>query len=295
MTDSAAGKVPIIACVRSAWLFLIENWRLFLPAAAIVAVVSQIGPLLAYLTIPPNAPQRTIMEAFLGDMLIYLPGAFAGLLYTAVILRKVVRNEFMGRTGLAFGSDEVRLMGVAVAMACLFIPLISLVVIVLAVTVFSKIATSQAALEALLADSEAMNDAIIAALGEGGAAAMSLFIMVVFAIFILLAARLYMVNAATIGERRIVIFQTWSWSSRNVLRVLGAMVLTVLPVMVIDSIVDSVGVSLLAAMSPDGGSVMAVLFVQLFVTFIAAMTTIPVVVLGAIFYKGLRPPDFVPK
>ncbi len=293
MTDTAAGKVPVIACVRQAWEFLLENFRLFLPAAAIVAVVAQVGPLLAAFSPPQPGQSQTVMQTLLGDFLINLPSMIVSLLYSAAILRKAVRNEFTGTFGLSFGADEVRLLGVAAAMACLFVPLISLVVIVLAVTVFSKLATSQQALEALLADPEAMNDAIIAAVGEGGAAALSLFIMFMFALFIVLAARLYMVNAATIGERRMVIFQTWSWTSGNVFRVLTAMILTILPVMLIDSIVSSFAVTLLGATGQ--GDVTLWLLARTAITFVGALTTIPVVALGAIFYKGLRPPGFVPK
>ena len=295
MTDSTAGKVPVLACVREAWQFLLTNWRLFLPAAAIVAVVSQVGPTLALMSPPAPGIQQSVMQKMLGDFLAYTPAMIASLLYSAAILRKAVRDEFVGRIGLTFGADEVRLLGVAAAMACLFIPLVSLVVIVLSITVFSKIATSDAALEALLADQEALNNAIIAAVGEDGAAALSLFIMIMFAVFIVLAARLYMVNAATIGERRIVMFQTWSWSSRNVLRLLGAMILTVLPVMLIDSVVDTFGVSLLMSLPEGAQGVFPVLLVRALVTFVGAMTTIPVVALGAIFYKGLRPPGFVAK
>ena len=294
MTDTTSGKVPVIACVRQAWEFLLENWRLFLPAAAIVAVVAQVGPLFAAFSAPQTAQPQTVMQNVLGDFFIYLPSMMVSLLYSAAILRKAVRNEFTGRFGLTFGTDEIRLVGVAAAMACLFVPLISLVVIVLAVTVFSKIATSQTALEALLADPDAMNDAIIAAVGEGGAAAISLFIMFMFAVFMVLAARLYMVNAATIGERRMVIFQTWSWSSGNVLRLLAAMILTVLPVMLIDSIVDSFGAVILNSMG-EGREVISWLIVRTLITFVGAMTTIPVVALGAIFYKGLRPTGFTPK
>lgn len=295
MTDTAAGKVPVITCVSEAWQFLIAHWRLFAPAAAAVAIFSQIGPALALLVAPADPAPQTVMQNVLGDFLTALPSMIAGLLYTAAILRKAVRNEFTGRFGLAFGADEVRLLGVAAAMACLFVPIVSLVLFVLSITVFSKIATSEAALEAILADPDAMNEAIVAAVGEGGATALSLFIIVMFVIFLVLAARLYMVNAATIGERRMVIFQTWSWSSRNILRLLGAMILTVLPVMLIDSIVGSVGVSLLLALPEGAQGVMPVLIVRALVTFVGALTTIPVVVLGAIFYKGLRPPGFTPK
>lgn len=294
MTDTTSGKVPVIACVRQAWEFLLVNWRIFLPGALIVALVSQVGPLVAVLTAPPAAQPQSVMQSTLGDMLIYLPAMLISLVFTAAVLRKAVRDEVTGQFGLSFGADEIRLIGVAAAMACLFVPLISLVVIVLAVTVFSKIATSQAALEALLADPDAMNDAIVAAVGEGGAAALSLFIMFMFAVFIVLAARLYMVNAATIGERRMVIFQTWSWSNGNVLRLLGAMILTVLPIMLIDSFVDTLGVAILSSMG-EGREVVSWLLVRTAITFVGAMTTIPVAALGAIFYKGLRPPGFTPK
>lgn len=295
MTDTTAGKVPVFACVREAWRFLITNWRSFAPAAAIVAVVSQIGPALALLTAPADPAPQTVMQSMIGDFITVLPSMIAGLLYTAAILRKAVRDEFIGRVGLTFGADEVRLLGAAVAMACLFVPIVGLVVIVLSITVFSRIATSEAALEAILADPEAMNDAIVAAMGEGGATALSLFIIVMFVIFLVLAARFYMINAATIGERRVVIFQTWSWSRGNVARLLAAMVLTVLPVMVIDSAVGSVGLSVLTALPEGAQSVLPVLIVRTLATFVGAMTTIPVVVLGAIFYRGLRPPGFVPK
>ncbi len=294
MADTTSGKVPIIACVRQAWMFLLENWRLFLPGAIIVALVSQVGPLLAVLTAAPVAQPQSVLQNAISQIIVYLPAMLISLIFTAAVLRKAVRDEVTGQFGLTFGADEIRLIGVAAAMACLFVPLISLVVIVLAVTVFSKIATSEAALEALLADPDAMNDAIVAAVGEGGAAALSLFIMFMFAVFIVLAARLYMVNAATIGERRMVIFQTWSWSSGNVLRLLGAMILTVLPIMLIDSFVDTIGINILTSIG-EGTEIVSWLLVRTMITFVGAITTIPVAALGAIFYKGLRPPGFVPK
>ncbi len=291
MPDATAGKVPVFECVRSAWLFLIQNWRLFLPAAGIVAVVSQVGPLVAYLTAPAATQTQSALQAGLGNFLILAPGALISVLFTAAILRKAVRDEFHGPTGLAFGADEVRLLGASLAMMCLFVPLITLLVVVLFITVFSKIATSEAALETLLADPEALNQAILEALGENGATAMSLFILIMFAIFVYLSARLYMINAAAIGEKRIVLFQTWSWSRGNILRLIGAMILTVLPVMLI----GSVAADLLRAIVPPTAGIVAVLLVSTLLAFVGAVTTIPVVALGAIFYKGLRPPEFVAK
>jgi hypothetical protein len=282
MPESTSGKVPVIACIRAAWAFFLENWRLFIPAAAIVAFVSQVGPLLAGLAASPNRPPQSALQAVFGDFLVYLPGIIAGLMFTAAILRKAVRDEFLAPTGLAAGADEIRLLGAG------------LVALVLWIALFSKIVTSEAAMQALLNDPEAMNKAIVEALGEGGAMALSLFLMLVMAIFIVLVARLYMINAATIGERRIVLFQTWSWSRGNVLRMIGAMILTVLPVMLIDNIVQTIAVSFLVAI-PEGSRFMPGLLASAIVAFASAMTTIPVAALGAVFYKGLRPPDFVAK
>ncbi|MFT3724773.1 MAG: hypothetical protein QM773_14465 [Hyphomonadaceae bacterium] len=294
MPESTSGKVPVIACIRAAWTFFLENWRLFMPAAAIVAVVSQVGPLLAGLTASPNPPPQSALQAVFGDFLVYLPSIIAGLMFTAAILRKAVRDEFLAPTGLAAGADEIRLLGAGLAMACLFIPIGGLVMLVLWITVFSKIVTSEAAMQVLLNDPEAMNKAIIEALGDGGATALSLFLMLVLAIIIFLGARLYMINAATIGERRVVLFQTWSWSRGNVLRMIGAMILTVLPVMLIDNVVQTIAISFLAAI-PEGSRFMPGLLASAVVSFAGAMTTIPVAALGVVFYKGLRPPEFAAK
>ena len=68
MTDSTAGKVPIIACVRDAWLFFAGNWKLFLPAAGIAALISQLG-LLLNLMAPADA-QTTVLGLFVGDIMV---------------------------------------------------------------------------------------------------------------------------------------------------------------------------------------------------------------------------------
>jgi hypothetical protein len=295
MQDTTAGKVPILECVRSAWAFLVEHWRRFLPAAAVTAAIAQIGVVLAVLTASQGSAPQSALQAFLGDLIVILPAALAGLVFAAAILRKAVRDEYIGRTGVTFGADEVRLLGAAVAMMCLFLPLIALVAIVMFVVVFSRIAASDEALRALLADPEALNAAITAALGDSGAVAFSLFILIVCALFIVLAARLYMINAATIGERRIVLLQTWSWSRGNVLRIIAAMILTVLPVMMLDNLVVSIFAALTASTDGSGASLPLLLIVGFSVSFVTALTSIPIIMLGAILYKGLRPRDFVPK
>ncbi len=295
MPDNTSDKVPILECVRASWTFLVQHWRLFLPAAALVAAISQTGAILSFLLAPAEGQSQSALQAAIDQVLIYAPALIASVVFAAAVLRKAVRDEFTGRTGLAFGADERRLLGVMLAMACLFLPLIGLVLLVLSITVFSRIATSQEALEALLADPDAMNAAIALALGEAGSAALSLFIMIIFAIFILLAARLCMVNAATIGERRIVIFQTWSWSRGNVLRVIAALILTFLPVIMINNLIGSVAIAVMQSASGAGPSIPVFVLASFAVSFVTTLTSLPTVAPGAILYKGLRPKDFVAK
>jgi hypothetical protein len=232
-------------------MFLIAHWRMFAPAAAIVAIVSQVGPAAGSADGAgrsgaaihhaerawrfPHCPARHDLRACSTP-----PPSCA----------RPSATRSLAASALTFGADEVRLLGVAGAMACLFVPIVSLVLFVLSRSPSSaRSRHRKPRSKRMLADPDAMNEAIVAAAGRGwGGRSVALYHRSMFVIFMILAARLYMVNAATIGERRMVIFQTWSWSSRNILRLLGAMILTVLPVMLIDSVVDSVGVSLLLAL-----------------------------------------------
>lgn len=289
------GKVPIMDCFTQAWRFLDRSWRLMLPAAAITAALSQIGLVLVIILRPAPTPSDTMLSATLWDLVSILPAMVASLMFTAAVLRKALRDEFVGPTGMTFGADEIRLLGVMAALACVLLPLVGLLFVVVSTLVFSRIAATPEALNVLMDDPEAMNAALEAALGPAGVLAFLLFFMLVMAIFIYVSTRLAMVNAATVGERRVVIFQTWSWSRGNVGRILGAVVLTALPVMFFQGIVDSLGFEIVAA-TPEGGARAAMqLAVSTVTTFLFAIASIPSVALAAILYKGLRPGDFVAK
>lgn len=293
--QQTGGKVPIMDCFTQAWRFLDRNWRLMLPAAAVTAALSQIGLVLVIMLRPAPTPSDTMLSATLWDLVSIVPAMVASLMFTAAVLRKALRDEFIGPTGIAFGADEIRLLGVMAALACILLPLFGLIFLVVSTLVFSRIATTPEAQSVLLEDPEAMSAALEAALGQAGMLAFLLFFILVMAIFIYISTRLTMVNAATIGERRVVMFQTWSWSRGNVGRILGAVVLTALPVMFFQGIVDSLGVEMVAA-APEGGARVATqLIVSTVTTFLFAIASIPTVALAAILYKGLRPGDFVAK
>jgi hypothetical protein len=282
-------------CFTQAWRFLDRNWRLLLPAAAITAALSQIGLVLVMLLRPAPAAGETMLAAMLWDLVAVAPAMVASLMFTAAILRKALRDEFIGPTGLAFGADEIRLLGVMAALACMLLPLVGLLFLAVSTFVFGRIASTPEALNALLADPEALNAALEAALGPTGVLAFLLFFILVMSIFLYVSTRLVMVNAATMGERRVVIFQTWIWSRGNVWRILGAVILTALPVMFFQGLIDSLGVEIINA-TPEGASLVATrLIINSVSTFLFAIAGIPSIALAAILYKGLRPGDFVAK
>jgi hypothetical protein len=282
MTDIAAGKVPVVKCFEAAWRFLIENWRLFVPAAAVPAVANGISLALS----PTSVGAANLMNDFGGMLIVTVAGVF----FTAAVLRKVVRDEFIAPWGLAAGPDEMRLLGVLGCFLAIFVPPIILIGVVFQIFLLSRIAASPEELADLMADSEAFSEAIVQQLGAGGLLMLDVILAVLIVIAIVTMVRLSMVNAATIAERRIVFFQTWAWSKGNVLRMLGALVITTLPALLLDLIVAAV------VLGVAGGGPAPVQFLAGgIVGFVQSLLSIPAIALGAILYKGLRPPDFVAK
>lgn len=76
--QSGAGKVPVIECVRESWLFLFSHWRLFLPAAAIGAVIAQLGYAAVLLSPADPAAPRTALEQVMSELLIMGPACSRG-------------------------------------------------------------------------------------------------------------------------------------------------------------------------------------------------------------------------
>jgi hypothetical protein len=293
---NGSGQVPVVAIARESWVFFLRNWRMFVPAAGIVAGVSALGPLMLVMSASPD-PQAAAVGPSIGlnDILAAVPGMLARLLFAAAVLRKAVRDEFIGSTGLAFGADETRLLGVAAALACIVVPFGALVYFIVMIGVLARLAPDPAALNALMTNPDAFGEALEATLGPVGMVAFSLFLTVAFIGFFYLIVRLAMINSATIGERRMVMFQTWSWSRGNVLRIFGALMLTGIPAYLVSSIFDEIAISVLNVVATPENAIISAIIYGVAASFVGAMASIPSTALGAILYKGLRPPDFVAK
>lgn len=292
MADANAGKIPVLECVRASWSFLARHWQRFVPAAVIVAIAAQVGLIVVYLGGPPQEA-RSALQAAITNLTVQIPAILAGLLFTAAVLRKAVRDEFIGRTGLAAGADEIRLLGVVLSLSLMFIPIVVLASFILSATLLSKLTPEQA--KALMDGAENSDQILIQALGEGGATMFVLLVLFAVAVCFVIFVRLLMVNAATIGERRIVIFQVWGWSRGNVLRMVGAFLLTWLPVLMFTALIGNVMFLILGSMPEGGRNFVVLVLVNAVGTFAATLASIPVTALGAVLYKGLRPQGFVAK
>ena len=290
---NGTGQVPVVAIARESWVFFLRNWRMFLPAAGVTAVISALGPLLLMMSSAPAAAGEPSLGP--GDFLAAIPGTIAGLLFAAAVLRKVIRNEFIAPMGLTFGADEVRLLGVMAGLACIIIPFGTLAFVIIQFAVFARLASNPEALNALMNDPEALSEALETTLGPAGMMAFTLFLMMMVGLVLYGLVRLSMINAATIGERRMVMFQTWKWSRGNVLRIFGALLLTGMPTYLVSSLFVELALAALNAVANPGNMIVSVIAYSASVAFVGAMLSIPSTALGAILYKGLRPADFVAK
>jgi hypothetical protein len=146
-------------------------------------------------------------------------------------------------------------------------------------------------MEALAADPAALERAVAEALSTPAGMVIQIVGLVFIVILIIVSARLVMVNAATIGERRIVFFQTWSWSKGNVFRIVAATILTALPTALFNMVLGSI---LNSGSGAQPGLTTAIV-VDSALSLIVTLGSIPSIALGAQLYKGLRPPGFTAK
>jgi hypothetical protein len=282
MTDVPAGKVPVVACTVASWKFLIENWRQFIPAAAIIGLVSGIAP--AVLSAGGGITVG-------GTYLLVLIGNLAGVFLTAAILRKAVRNEYLAPTGLAFGQDEARLLGVFGSTVLLMVPIALLALIVYTFVLIGNMHLTPEEMEAMAQDPAAMQKAMEDTLKTPAGVTLQLLAVVGLIILFVIIVRLSMINAATIGEKKIVFFQTWSWSKGNVLRITGAILMTALPA----QLVALLAANILGGIASAAPGAITTAIAGILASTIGAFASIPPTVLGAELYRGLRPPGFVAK
>jgi len=276
MADSS-GKVPIIAVVRQSWGFMAANLRQLAPAAAVCAVLAELG-VAANLLVGQGLQVATV------SFLALIPTMLSSLMFAAAVLRLAVREESVAPIGLKLGADEGRLFGLNASLLLIALPILFLLSALVIVPVLARVANSPEAMEALAQDPEAMAQALNEALGPVSG-------ILEFAALALISVSIGLVaflQAGTIGEKRIMLFQALRWLGGNVFRVIAAVALNVVPVLAAAAISGML-------LSPLVTNVPTYLLTTTVVNLITNIFMIPVCALGAILYRGLRPAGFAAK
>ncbi|MBU6320546.1 MAG: hypothetical protein KGS00_12935 [Alphaproteobacteria bacterium] len=290
MADNPAGRVPVSQVVRDAYAFMIANWRRMVPAAVVLGLCVGAGEVLTILSQAPSAPPEQAIPGFLAGMIIQM---LAGAAYSACVLRLAVREEYVGRFGLSFGADELRLLGAALSVALLLLPLLLIAVIILSSLSLGPMIAAGEDPSQYAGDPRALMQAIAESLDPARAALIVFAGLLLLAALIVLGVRLALVNAATIGERRIVVLQTWPWSRGNIRRMIVVLLLTLPPTLVCALLVQGLAEMILNVGGETAPASFAV--VGGLAAALQAIASLPTIAAGAELYKGLRPSDFTPR
>jgi hypothetical protein len=285
------GKVPIVESARAGFDFFRAHWRQTAPAAALAAVVATAAQ------VATSEPAGLGLPA---QLLVNLAAAVVGVLYSALLYRLALRGDASGWFGLKFGADELRLLGASAVIGFFFF--IILVVGGLAVG-FALVAAGRDAgvdWSTLESDPEAAAAALEKMFSGGAGLAWLMVFAAAFFGLLWLSARLSLALPATIGERRVLTFETWAWTRANGLRIVAALLLLAAPMVFGLALATGVIEAVLGVVTGDPAAVRApvagrlwLYAVSLLVTDLAQYAIILPAVAGlqAHLYMGLRPPD----
>ncbi len=280
------GKVPISESSAAGLKFLTDHWQKLLPASALMGVITA-----AYFLSLPSAQTPSSSGVGLFTSLIFLAGL---IVVSASFYRLAIHDEYPAPAGLAFGRDESNYFGASIWSSAPFVALIAPVMI--GSFAFLNAAAKKAGytLEQLLVDEKLAAQAVAA---NGGAGPLALVFLATMVVIVWLFLRLSLAMPATIGERKIKVWSTFSWTKGNVWRILAAILLLWLPLFILSQVVLSI-FSLALGVNPGDAQagkapVSAALGIYGFVTgaVSALLGTAPITGLLAFLYKGLKPPS----
>jgi hypothetical protein len=280
------GKVPILDAVKAGYAFLRANGRATAPAAVLGAAIY-------------TAAEITGSGENVALALVFNLGAIVfGLVFTAFALRLALRQDGAGVLGLQFGKDESNLFG-----ASLVVGFFMLIFVVVGFFLFS-IAVAMVAQQSGVSVSDFQGDAAAAEemfktlfSGPGGPVLFG-FAAVLLSAMLYLSARLSLVTAATIGERKLMAFTTWRWTEGNALRILAALFLLILPVaFAVGTLAGFLAASLGVQGSNFSEGPLPARAVVLFLSGLGQYAVLSPVVFGMLahLYRGLRPAELPPQ
>lgn len=218
-------KLPIWKAVKTSWSFAAVAWMPALPAYIFRALMT--GFMLSAVSVSGESFQ--ILKT-LGVFLLL----FAEIACLSLTLRLAVRGEYEGFFGIQVSGDEGRLL----IAELLYIILIWFVVLI---SVFVAFNFASVFVSTTIADPQSIQDdeaALLKAITDAFQTPIGVLIALVLAFaaaipVLYMMARLVTFSAATIGRKKIMIFETWSWTKGHAFQIMIAIVVAMLPFFVI--------------------------------------------------------------
>ena len=230
-SNSSATPVPILRSVAAAYAFLISHWQRALIAAA-PYTLAYIAQLVLMQAIGGATGNPLVgMAAFL----LSLVAVVASLAFSAACLRMAVLGDYSGWNSLKAGADEGRIFIVGLLVSAL-----TLLVFIMAFMFWAVVLASVAsgAMTRAGVDPEAAGFELVdtmAYLGTADWVVVGAVGLIAAAVLVWLSARLVLAFPATIANRKIMVLSAWSLSGGNAARIAAALLLTGLPLLVLEA------------------------------------------------------------
>jgi hypothetical protein len=276
----ADGGVPILASACAGYAFMRASLRTVAPAAVMFAAATALAAVAA------PAPGANAAAEII-SLIATLASILFGLAYSAFSYRLALRKDASGFFGLKIGKDESNLLGAAFVVGFFFLIVIVVCIVIFSLAMIPAAAQAKVDLASVApGDEAAMLEAFGAIFkGPGGpyliATALGLGGFIIW-----LSLRLFLVNAATMAEGRIMAFSTWGWTKGDTLRILAAAMMVLFPIALVIGLALAVLGQVLgtSGFGDAAGSFLQALAQNLFL--IPAVTG-----LSVFLYRGMRPPD----
>jgi hypothetical protein len=231
---SNAAPMSIRDNVGAALRFVRENWR-FVAIAAAVSAAAQSVALLVLGSTPFGA---------------LLVGLITAATYAA-LTRAALSGTQSIQQGLAL--DGARVFA-AMAAVGFFLSLIVIMLVFVAMSVL--IAPFDAEVKAAGEDQAVLMD-IMNRAGEANPGVIFWTIAIGAVLIFLITSRFFLAAPATVDQKRIVVFQSWAWTRGNLLRIMAARLMVLLPALILVGALQTLVALMLGAPTGDPATLMA--------------------------------------
>ena len=272
------GKVPILEAVRAGFAHTGRTFKWSAIAAVLIGAPSGAASWVAIGRAVAGDAGGALGWSLLSTLLL-LP-------FLTAHLRVAARGEPFG---LSVGADEIRLLAAQAAL----IGFNGIVLLVGLFFSFFLMALLIGAVGVTLPQAGAFDPAALReALGAKGQFAASIAFLPLLLVLVWIGLRLLLVNPATIGARRVRVFETWSWTKGNVLALFASLILVVFPMALLLGVISGLLAPALGVDANDPATQLGytgLAYQCLTSMFSLLLVAGPVLGLSGYLYRGLNP------